>query len=67
MQLEAQAVKCTLYGLTGPKHREKSEFQSMRKYVGMRAVAIIKDLKEGKVGSSKEADGVKELCAFVIL
>ena len=66
MKLEAQAVKCTLYGLSGP-HGEKSQFKSMRHYIGTRAVAIIKGLKAGKVGNGKEADGVKELCAFVIL
>ena len=76
MDLKAQAVKCALYGITAPQRGTvdckirsypKGADDMLRKYVGTRAVAVIKDLKAGKVGSAKEADGVKELFALVVL
>lgn len=76
MELRAQAVKCALYGITAPLRGNedvktgsypKVAYDLLRKYVGTRAVAFIKILKAGKVGSANEADGAKELTAFVIL
>ncbi len=76
MVLKAQAVKFALYGIEGTRQKTKdtkagsypkSIYNMLRKYVGTRAVAVIKDLKVGKVGSTPEADGVKEFFARVIL
>ena len=76
MELKAQAVKCTLYGLAAPLRENedvsagiypKGAYGMLRKYVGRRAVAVIKALKAGKVGSAHKADIVKELTAVVIL
>ena len=76
MALKAQAVKCALHGITAPQRENadckigsypKGADDMLRKYVGTRAVAVIKDLKAGKVGSAKEADGLKELFATVVL
>ena len=74
--MKAQAVKCALYGIVGTRQIPKDTIAGsyskgasdmLRKYVDTRAVAVIKDLKVGKVGSTPEADGVKEFFAHVIL
>ena len=74
--MKAQAVKCALHGIIGPRQENKDVkagyypkgvYNMLSKYVGTRAVVIIKDLRAGKVGNVREADGVKELIAFVIL
>ena len=76
MELNAQAVKCALYGITAPLRENedvsagiypKGAYGMLRKYAGTRAVAVIKALKAGKVGSAQKTDIVKELTAFVIL
>lgn len=75
MELKAQAVKCALYGvITRQKSKDvkvgshsKGAYDMLRKYVGTRAVAVIKDLKAGKVGSTYQDDGVKELLARIVL
>ena len=75
MNLNAQAVRCALYGLIRPQGPgpsnwketySKSRVKMLRNYIGTRAVAIIKNMKSGKVGTIKQA-GVKELNAFVVL
>ena len=76
MVLKAQAVKCALYGIVGTSQKTrdtkvgsypKGTYDMLRKYVDTRAVAVIKDLKAGKVGGTPEADGVRELFAIVVL
>lgn len=76
MELKAQALKCALQGIIGFRQEREGvrtgyylqgAYDLLSKYVGKRAVAIIKDLKVGKVGGAKDADGVRELSAFVIL
>lgn len=76
MELKAQAVKCSLYGIEGTRQKSKDvkagsyakgTYDKFRKYVGRRAVVILKDLKVGKVGTAYEDGGVKELFARVIL
>ena len=72
MNLNAQAVRCALYGLIRPQGPDQSNWKSkscakmLRNYIGTRAVAIIKNMKIGKVGTIKQA-GVRELNAFVVL
>ena len=82
MSLEAQAIKCVLYGVA-PPHLPKSEkihqrdsyskemTTMLQKHVGSRAVAIVTKLCAGKVGCCKEdkksTGRLKELCVFVIL
>lgn len=74
--MKAQAVKCVLHGIVGP-HQEnkdvktgyypKEVYNMLSKYVGTRAVVIIKDLRAGKVGNVREDGGVRELVDSVIL
>lgn len=75
MNLNAQAVRCGLYGLIGPYGKGKSNWKGtyskatlkiLYNYVGTHAVAIVKNVKSGKVGMVHEAR-VKEFIAYVVL
>ena len=69
MELKAQAVKCSFFGVYPVKasrfmyHNGCSDSTLLR-YMGAHAVAIFSDVKAGTVGMVRSS---KEQCAFVTL